>query len=69
MVRITEPVLQILRDKIRTVMNDRSDLILDNGCKTFDEYRFHVGVIQGLALAERELLDLDSKMRDDEDED
>ena len=64
---VADSTLAVLRGKLRTIMNDRSDQILDGGCDTFEEYRHGVGVLYGLALAERELLDLDKKMRDDED--
>tara|TARA_R110001583_G_scaffold7590_1_gene37530 strand:+ start:735 stop:932 length:198 start_codon:yes stop_codon:yes gene_type:complete len=51
-----------LRDKIRDQMNDISDHVSGGGCKDFSEYAKSCGVIEGLALAERELLDLKSKL-------
>ena len=39
-------------------MNDHSDAISGGGCKDFGEYRYLTGVIAGLALIERDLLDL-----------
>lgn len=39
-------------------MNNYADDLATGGAKDFSDYRFQVGVIQGLALAEREILDL-----------
>ena len=49
---------EIIRKKIREHMNNYADDISTGGAKDFSDYRFQVGVIQGLALAEREILDL-----------
>ena len=43
--------------KIRELMNECSDHISTGGCKDFSEYKRMTGVIEGLALAEREVLD------------
>ena len=45
-----------LRAEIRKLMNDISDAITQGGCKDYASYSHQCGVIQGLALAERELL-------------
>jgi hypothetical protein len=47
-----------LRVKIRDRMNHHSDVISGGGCKDFGEYRYLTGIIAGLALVERDLLDL-----------
>jgi len=47
-----------LRGKIRERMNDHSDAISGGGCKDFSDYRYLTGIIAGLALVERDLLDL-----------
>ena len=39
------------------MMNEHADHIASGACKNFDEYQKMTGVIEGLALAERELLD------------
>lgn len=49
---------EIIRKKIRDHMNNYADDLATGGAKDFSDYRFQVGVIQGLALAEREILDL-----------
>jgi hypothetical protein len=52
----------VLRDKIRTDMNNYADDLAGGGCRTFDEYQKLCGIISGLALAERYLLDLLQKV-------
>jgi len=47
-----------LRKGIRSQMNEMSDHISGGGCTDFSEYSKCCGVIQGLAIAERELLDI-----------
>ena len=49
---------ETLREKIRERMNDHSDAISGGGCKDFSEYKYLAGVIAGLAIVERDLLDL-----------
>jgi hypothetical protein len=53
---------EYLRDKLRGQMNDMSDHISGGACNDYGEYAKCCGVIEGLALAERELLDLKSKL-------
>jgi hypothetical protein len=52
---------RVLREKIRTDMNNYADDLAGGQCRTFDEYQKLCGVIQGLAIAERHLLDLAEK--------
>lgn len=47
-----------LRKRIRRDMNDYADAISTGACKDWAEYRKQVGVVEGLAMAERHLLDL-----------
>ena len=44
------------------MMNEHADHISSGACKNFDEYQKMTGVIEGLALAERELLDYVEKV-------
>ena len=48
-------------------MNERADDLAMGGAQSFDAYQKIVGVIEGLATAERELLDLMEKQRKMED--
>ena len=53
---------RVLREQIRTDMNNYADDLAGGACRTFDEYQKLCGVIQGLAIAERHLLDLAEKV-------
>ena len=53
---------RVLREKIRTDMNNYADDLAGGQCRTFDEYQKLCGVIQGLAIAERHILDLAEKV-------
>ena len=48
-------------------MNDLTDSVALGNAKNFDEYQRFVGQIEGLAIAERELLNL-VKTQDQEDD-
>ena len=53
---------RVLREKIRTDMNNYADDVATGSCRTFEDYQKLCGVIQGLAIAERHLLDLAEKV-------
>jgi len=53
-----EYLFEVYQQKIRERMNELADAVATGSARTYDEYRKMVGVIEGLALAERELLDL-----------
>lgn len=53
----------VLRDKIRTDMNNYADDLAGGACRNFEEYQKLCGIISGLALAERYLLDLLEKVQ------
>jgi hypothetical protein len=53
---------RVLRDKLRTDMNNYADDLAGGACRSFDDYQKLCGVIQGLATAERHLLDLVKKV-------
>ncbi len=55
---------RVLREQIRNDMNNYADDIAGGVCRNFEEYQKLVGVIQGLALAERYILDLAKKAED-----
>jgi hypothetical protein len=52
---------RVLREKLRNDMNNYTDDLAGGACRSFDEYQKLCGVIQGLAVAERHLLDLAKK--------
>ena len=53
---------RVLREKIRIDMNNYADDLAGGACRSYDEYQKLCGVIQGLATAERHLLDLAEKV-------
>lgn len=61
--------VDVLRKKIRDDMNNYCDDLAGGTCLDYASYTKLCGVIQGLAIAERHLLDLAEKaIKDDEDE-
>jgi hypothetical protein len=57
-----------LRKKLRDDMNNYTDDLANGQCASFELYKELCGVIRGLALAERHLLDLAQLMEEDNDE-
>lgn len=51
----------VLREQIRKDMNNYADDLAGGQCQSFEQYQKLCGVIQGLALAERHLIDLVEK--------
>ena len=56
---------EFLRKSLRQQMNDMADHIAGGGCIDFSEYKRCCGIVEGLARAERELLDLTNQIDDD----
>ena len=59
--------LDRLRRRLRDLMNDYADTVAGGSAQDFSEYKKLCGVIEGLALAERELLDIRDRSVNDED--
>ena len=57
----------VLRDQIRKDMNNYADDLAGGACRSFEEYQKLCGIISGLALAERYLLDLLKKVEESHD--
>ena len=53
-----ETAIDLLRKKIREHLNNYADHIAGGSAQDFPSYRHQCGVIEGLAIAERELLDI-----------
>jgi hypothetical protein len=49
---------ELYRETIRQLLNDKADDIATGSAQDFADYRHKTGVIEGLALAEREFLDI-----------
>jgi hypothetical protein len=59
-------IFQSLRRDIRARLNDLADSISTGGCPDYASYQRLVGKVEGLAEAERFLLDLEQKVLRDE---
>ena len=53
---------RVLREQIRKDMNNYADDCAGGGCRTYEEYQKLCGVIQGLAIEERYVIDLAEKV-------
>lgn len=62
-----DPVLEALRKKLREQMNAYTDHMATGNCADYAAYTREAGIIFGLAMAERELLDLDERQGGDPD--
>lgn len=60
-------IFDVLRKKLRERMNDIADAVSTGNCQNFEDYKRMCGVIEGLAHAERDLLDLKDQLERDED--
>lgn len=57
--------LDLLRQKVRTRMNEIADALATGAAQDYSAYMKMVGVIEGLAFAERDILDLIEKIEQD----
>jgi len=64
----TMDVFTALRTKLREDMNNFTDDLANGQCTDFAQYKELCGVIRGLAYAERHLMDLAEKLKEDNDE-
>ena len=55
---IGDTLIEKFKSRLRGLMNDRADNVATGSCTDFDEYKHQTGVIEGLALAESEFLDI-----------
>ena len=58
--------LDVIKQKIRKYLNECADDLASGIATDFAHYRYLTGVIHGLALAEREVLDLRQSRNEDE---
>lgn len=59
--------LELIRRKIREDLNDLADFLATGGAADYPAYRHAVGKIEGLAQAERHILDLEERLLKDAD--
>lgn len=58
--------LDVIKQKIRKFLNDYADDLASGVATDFPHYKYLVGVVHGLALVEREIIDL-QQARNNED--
>ena len=61
---VNDDVLSLLKKKIRDQMNELADHLATGGAQNMEEYRKACGMIDGLAWSEREIIDIEEKLRD-----
>lgn len=62
----TNNSFEYLRTKIREIMNQHADHIATGSVVDWPDYKYHTGIVEGLAKAERELLDLADKLSEED---
>lgn len=58
--------LDYVKNRIRDYMNDLADHMATGGCTSWDQYQYSAGMVKGLAMVEREILDMEEKLKDSE---
>ena len=66
---VVENIYELYQKNLREYMNEKADFLATGGASSFEEYSKAVGVIQGLALAEIELIDRFEALRKGEEDD
>ena len=61
-------VFDALIKKLNEHKSSATEFMADGGCKDYTHYRNLCGVIQGLSLAQREIIDLARNFLEDEDD-
>ena len=61
---MSEYVLLLLKRKIRVQMNEIADHLALGSAQDMEEYRKMCGIIEGLAWAEREIIDIEDRLKE-----
>jgi|TARA_R110000787_G_scaffold43100_1_gene105719 hypothetical protein len=61
---MSDDVLSLLKKKLRGQMNEIADVVSLGSAKNMEEYRKMCGIIEGLAWAEREIIDIEDKLNE-----
>ena len=61
---MSEDVLSLLKRKIREQMNELADHLAVGAVQNMEEYRRICGTIEGLAWTEREVIDIEDRLRE-----
>ena len=59
---VNEDALSLIRKKLRNQMNELADHLAVGSAKDMEDYRKITGIIEGLAWAEREVIDLEDRL-------
>ena len=61
---MSDDAFSLLKKKLRQQMNEIADLLSLGSAKNMEEYRKMCGIIEGLAWAEREVIDFEDRLRE-----
>ena len=61
---MSEDALSLLKRKIRDQMNELADHLAIGAAKDMEEYRKICGTIEGLAWTEREVIDIEDRLKE-----
>tara|TARA_R110000824_G_scaffold156294_1_gene329368 strand:+ start:1109 stop:1297 length:189 start_codon:yes stop_codon:yes gene_type:complete len=61
---VSEDALSLLKRKIRDQMNELADHLAVGSAKDMEEYRRICGTIEGLAWTEREVIDIEDRLKE-----
>ena len=61
---MSEDVLSLLKRKIRDQMNELADHLAVGSAQNMEEYRRICGTIEGLAWTEREVIDIEDRLKE-----
>ena len=61
---MSDDALSLLKKKLRDQMNEIADLVSLGSAKNMEDYRKMCGIIEGLAWAEREVIEIEDRLRE-----
>ena len=61
---MSDDVLSLLKKQLRDQMNELADLVSLGSAKNMEDYRKMCGIIEGLAWAEREIIDIEDRLKE-----
>ena len=61
---MADSVLRLLKKAIREQINELADHLAIGNAKDMEDYRKITGIIEGLAWTEREIIDLEDRIKD-----
>ena len=61
---MSDDVLSLVKKKLRDQMNEIADSVSLGSAKNMEDYRKMCGIIEGLAWAEREIIDIEDRLKE-----